>query len=156
MFDPTTWAVWDYRATIVNDGVNSGDHQYVFTPGPGNICILLHGRILNGDAAGRTCSAVVRNADDDDIRNVLTAQSVAAAAFRGFPTSEATGDNNTSSDGAPVVISGIEDLRVNVATVAVSENTELTLQMLVLARPPTPTLTSPTDATETETENRVV
>lgn len=155
-FDPEKWAVWDYRATILNDGVNSGNHAYVFTAGAGNICILVGGKVLNGDPASRAGNVRLRNGDDDRIRDVLRNQTIAGDKERDFPTSELAGDDNSASVPPEVIISGVEDLIVNVSSIAVSEDSAVSLQMLVSGGPPTVVLTSPTGATETETENRIV
>ncbi len=155
MFDPEKWAVWDYRATIVNDGVNSGNHTYLFTAGAGNICILLGGRVLNGDAAGRTVVVHLRNADLARIREILVLATVAAGKVRNFPTTEDTSDGGSASSPPPVVVAGTENLFVQVASLAVNENTEVDVQFLVSSGPLVVDLTSPTDAVETETENRI-
>ncbi len=155
-FDPDTWATWHHRATIVNDAGTSGSHSYLFTPGAGNILILLGGSLLNGDTSSRTALVRLRNTDGDIIRQVLENSTTVAGATRDFPTSQATGDNLSASDGSPVVAAGTEDVIVSILSVAVSENTELSIQFLVLGGPPTVTLTSPANAVETETENRIV
>lgn len=155
-FDPEKWAVWHYRATIVNDGANSGSHTYDISPGAGNVGILLGGQFLNGDAAGRTCQVFARDTDDNRFRSLLPNTTVAAGARREFPTSEATGDNNPATGGSPVMIAGTESVFVSVLAVAVSQDSEMSVQFLVSAGPPSVTLTSPTGATETVTEDRIV
>ncbi len=156
MFDPDKWAVWHFRATIVNDAGASGSHEYLFTPGAGNVLILLGGSLLNGDTSTRVGLARLRNTDADIIRQVLENSSVVAGATRDFPTSQSTGDNLSASDGSPVVVAGTEDFLVGIVSVAVSENTEVSIQFLVSGGPPTVTFTSPASAVETETENRIV
>ena len=155
-FDPGKWAVWTYRATIVNDGVNTGQHLYVFTPGAGNICILIGGKVLNGDATGRAGNVRLRNVDGDRVRDVLRNQTIGAGKERDFPTSELAGDDNSASVPPDVVVAGTEDLAVEVSSLAINEDTSVSIQMLVSGGPPAVVLTSPTGATETETENRIV
>lgn len=155
-FDPGKWGVWDYAATIVNDGVNSGSQVYEFTPGAGNVCILIIGSLLNGDTGSRNGQALVRNGDDTAVRRVFANTTMAGGVRRQFPTSELSSDDNHASDGTPVIVSGVEDLEIALASVAVSENSAVEVQMLVSGGPPTVVLTSPTGATETETENRIV
>lgn len=155
-FDPGTWAVWHFRATIVNNGVNSGNHEYNITPGAGNICILIGGEVLQGDSSStRAVDILLRNDDDDRIRLVLSAI-IGTSTRRDFPTSESSADANFASVGAPFIISGTEDLNVLLSSLAINQDSELSLQMLVFGGPPTVVLTSPTDAVETETENRIV
>ncbi len=156
MMDLEKWAVWHFRATIVNDGVNSGNHDYVFTAGAGNVMVLLGGQILNGDAAGRVATVQLRDTDNAVIRRLIPAVTIAAAGRREFPTSEASADNASASDGSPLVVSGTEDLLASLASLAVNENSEVAVQFLISGGIPTVVLTSPTGAVETETENRVV
>lgn len=155
MFDPEKWAVWDYRATIVNDGTNTGNHDYVFVPGAGNICILIGGSVLNGDTNSRTAQVALRNADSATIRGILPGTAVAAGNTRQFPTSQGSGDGGPASVPPEVVATGTEEFLVQVQALAINENTVVALQFLVFGGPPTVTLTSPTDAVETETENRI-
>lgn len=155
-FDPDKWAVWSYAATIVGDGTNAGNHSYEFTPGEGNVCILIAGSVLQGDPTSRNVQVLARNGDDTTFRRILSSASVAQDKRRQFPTSEATSDDGSSSDGQPIILSGVEDLLVNIASLANSENTAIEIQMLVSGGPPTVVITSPGVATETETENRIV
>ncbi len=156
MFDPTKWAVWEYRATIVNDGVNSGNHDYRITPGAGNLCILLGGQVQNGDTVGRVVTVQLLDTDNAIIRRLIPAVSVGAGSRREFPTSEVSADDAPASDGSPVVVAGVEDLLVSIASLAVNENTELSIQMLISGPVPTVVLASPTDAVETVTTDVVV
>ncbi len=157
MFDPAQWAVWQYRATITNDGINSGDHDYVISPGVPNIMVLLGGEVLNGDTSGRAISILQRNVDDSNIRAILPSTTVAAAADRQFPTSESSADNGIASVPPDIVLVGSQNIIVRVASVAVSENTALSVHFLIWGgATPTVTLVSPTDASEVETENRIV
>lgn len=156
MFDPGEWAVWHYRATITNDGANSGNHVYNFSPGGGNMMILLGANLHNGDLSARNAQALLRDNDNNPIRRPLFLGSVAAGAERQIPTSELSSDDGSASDPPGEVIAGWEDLNVSVDSLAVNENTDLAIQFLISAAPPTVTLTSPTGATESETENRVV
>ncbi len=156
MFDPEKWAIWHYRATILNDGSNSGNHDYLFTPGAGNICILFGGMLLNSDTAGRNGQVILRNTDGDPIRNVMADSSIGAGNDRQFPTSQLSQNELSASIPPEVVVAGTESLFVRLTSVAVSENSELSLQFLISGGTPTVVLTSPTGATETETENRVV
>ncbi len=156
MFDPETWAVWDYRATIVNDGASAGGHSYTITPGAGNTAILLGGQFLNGDSVGRTCSVTLRDTDDNPIRRILPDVTVAAGARREFPTSQGTADSGASSDGNPTLIAGTENLFVVVNSLAINQDSELSVQFLVSGGPLTVSLISPGTAVETVTENRIV
>ena len=155
MFDPEVWATFNYRATILNDGANSGNHDYLFEPGEGGIMGEITGQILNGDAAGRTITIQTRDADDNISRQWL-GNTVGSNTRRQFPTSQTSGDNGLSSSPPAPWAAGSMDFFIRIASVAVSENTEVSLACLVLELPPTVTLTSPTGATETETENRIV
>ncbi len=155
-FDPGKWAVWHYRATIVNDGTNTGNHLYNFVPGAGNILILLGGHFLNGDIAGRQGLVTLVDSDGVELRRILFSVSVGAGKRREFPTSEVSADDGNSAAEAPVVASGTEELRVQIQSLAINQNTEVAIQFLVSGGAPTVGLTSPTGAVETETENRIV
>ncbi len=156
MFDPEKWAVWEYRATIVNDGVNSGNHDYRIIPGAGNMAILLGGQLLNGDTTGRTATVQLLDTDNAIIRRLISARPVGAGSRREFPKSEVTADDREASDGSPMVVAGVEDLLVSIASLAINENTELSIQMLVSGGVPSVVLISPTDAVETVTTDVVV
>ncbi len=156
MFDLEKWAVWHFRATIVNDGSSAGGHSYTVTAGAGNVAVLMGGQFLNGDTVGRTCSVHMRDTDDYEIRALLPSTTVAAGARREFPTAEATGDDGSSSDGGPVILAGTEDLFVVINSLAINQNSELSLQFLVSAGLPSVALVSPGTAVETITENRIV
>lgn len=157
-FDPERWATWTYRNTITNDGVNSGDHITVIVPGAGNVCILIGGNFLNGDVAGRNALLSHHNVDGNAIRHLLgrPLEAIAAGAARNFPTSEASADGGPASSPPTIIISGTETLNFNLASLAVNQNSDFAVSMLVSGGPPTVTLTSPTDAVEVETENRIV
>ena len=156
-FDPEKWSVWEYRATIVNDGSNSGTHTYVLTAPDGGVLILLGGRVFNGDTSTRTILAQTRNRDNDVIRDPIESVAAPGGTRLNFPTAElmGTGDGN-ASDGTHYVIAGGEDFLVQVASVAVSQDTNLSMQFLVSGGPAAVVLTSPTGATETETTNVIV
>lgn len=155
MFDPDKWAVWHYRATIANDGSNSGNHGYNFTPGAGNILVVLGGILFNGDTVALNGSVIVRNSDNNDIRRILPTTSIAGGSSREFPTKELSSDDGVAS-AEGVVVSGDEDLQILLASVNVNDDSLVSLYGLVSGGPPTVTLISPTGATETETENRIV
>lgn len=155
-FDPDKWAIWEYRATVLNDGVNTGNHDYAFTAGRGNICVLLGGEVLNGDATARNILIILRTVGNNTLRSLMMSTSVAAGSKRSFPTSESSSDDGFASVPPDIVIAGDEKLFVRVSSLAINENTEIDVQMLISGTPPTVVITSPTGATETETENRVV
>lgn len=156
MFDPSQWAVWDYRATITNDGATSGNHTYSISPGKGNMAVLLGGEVLNGEASSaRNIAILLANADSAVIRRVLVSTSVAAGTVRQFPTSEATADDGSSSTPPDVVIAGTELLDITISSIGVNENTALAIQFLISGSKPVVTLTSPANATEAVTEDTV-
>lgn len=154
MTDLEKWGVWHYRATIVNDAGTSGTHSYVASPGAGSVVILLGGQLLNGDTVSRNAQVTLRDTDNETLRRILPTVSVAAAARRDFPTTESTADGGASANG--IIVSGTEDFLVSIISLAASENTELSLQGLVYGASPTVTITSPANAVETVTEDRIV
>ncbi len=156
MFDPGTWAVHEFTADITNDAGAAGNHVYNFTPGEGNIGILLGGQLANDDASARNGQVLLRDADNAIIRRVLFLSSIAAGAERQFPTREATADDASADSGMPVVISGVQDLNVSLDSVAASQDSALSISFLMLNGPMTVTITSPASAVETITTNRMI
>ncbi len=151
-FDVHELAVWNYTATITNDACCSGNHVYSVEPGRGNIAILIAGRFLNGDTAGRTGTIDVRNVDNSAMYRLVSA-TFAAGAFRTFPTTEVSADNGFAGANQPYVLAGLMDLNANLAAIAVSQDTAFSISMLIHGEPPTVTLTSPGGATENVTED---
>lgn len=156
MFDPEKWAVWHYTANIVNDGTNAGTHSYTISITVGSCAVLLGGEILNGDTVARNLSALLRDNDGVTIRRVLPATSTAGGSTRQIPTSELSADDGPSDAGSPVVLAGGETFLVQAASVAVNDDSRLAIQFLISGDKPTVVLSSPTGATETVTEDRVV
>ena len=96
----------------------------------------------------------IRNNDNNIIRSILPATSVAGGAVREFPTKELSSDDGIAS-AEFIVVAGVEDFHVLLASVNVNDDSLVSLYGLVSGGPPTVTLTSPTGATETETANEI-
>jgi hypothetical protein len=154
-FDHKKWAVWEYRAAIVNNGTNSGSHSYVISVKGGVMAVLLGGTILNGDTSGRNVTIHLRNTDNNPVRILLPGTSVAANGRREFPTTQTSADNSVASIPPDIIIAGTMDMLFQIASLAINENSELSVYFMINGKPPTVALTSPTDAVETETTNVV-
>lgn len=158
MIDLDQWREYEFDALITNDGINSGNHDYRFVPGVGNAMIVLYGRIANLDGSARTITALIRTQTDVGLGFflVVAGVSVAAGEGRNFPTSESTADNGMNTPVGPWMLSGPNRLFFRVASVAVNQDSRLTLHALVSMNAPTVLLVSPTDATETIAQDKVI
>lgn len=148
---------WVYEADITNDGINSGNHQYLVVPGAGNELEILYGHLGNLDSAGRTSNVIVRDDDAKQLGYLIPNNAVIAnAVFVPFPTID---EINVSASGAGQsnrwMLSGTMDLLVLVASVAVSQDTRFAIVGRIRGGIPTVTLTSPTDAVEVVNKNQV-
>lgn len=154
-----TWpagATWTFRATITNDGANSGNHIYDFSPGARSEFEVLYGSIFNGDAAGRGAQVRILNPDDDIVGDMVpNTFTLATGARMPFPATDEIADNAGVST-RRWIITGNMAVSVRVNSVAVSQDSAVGITVRIRGAIPTVTLTSPTGATETVTESGVV
>lgn len=157
-----TWpggATWVFRVTITNDGANSGTHEVDITPGARNDMWLLYGSIRNGDASTRTAQIVI----EDDSANILAslipgfANGVALTANDSFPwpTNDETGASAANVIHQPLMLAGAMNLHNQLTSVAVSQDSSVSVVARIRGALPTITITSPTGATETVDTNRI-
>ena len=146
---------WVYHADILNDETNSGTHSYEVSPGRGNELEVLYGRLLNLDSTARTVNANV----DDDAGNQIghmipTNFSLTQAQRIGFPVIDEA-NSNAAVNSNRWFLSGAMTLQVEIASIAVSQDTVFSISCRIRGGLPTVTLTSPTGATETVNRNQV-
>lgn len=145
-------ATWVYRATITNDGSNSGNHIYNISPGEGNEMEFLYGTVLNGDTATRTIHIEIDDGSDDQVMVNYTISTAAGIRAHVFPTVA----NENRPNMTRYILSGPMRLRLSVLALATSENSEIGIACRIRGNVPTVTLTSPTDAVEVVSTNRVM
>lgn len=149
---PVKEVLWQYRATIVNDGVTAGDHELRALPNIGNEFFIVVATVFNGDAAARSFVISLRNPDADIIADMRRAVvTIGAGGTEAWPINATAAD--VSIQGM-LPVAGSVDYFAEVAAVAINENTAFTILAVCRGRPPTVTLTSPAGSTQTVTEDR--
>ncbi len=150
-------ATWVFHADITNDGTNSGDHVYAVVPGGGNEMEILYGRVLNGDTSSRTI--IVEIGSDSTPSEILALMvpttSITAGSTIPFPTTDEFSNSSAVQGVSRWLIAGTMALFVQVAAVAINQDTAFSVVGRVRGGVPTATLTSPTDAVETVNVNQV-
>mgnify|MGYP001614663689 FL=1 len=134
--EPMRGPLWVFVATITNGAGGAGSHFYDVEVGAGGELELLGGLIVNGDTVGVTFNVRITDGTDTDgaapaqtdiiMELVPVAVSLAAAASRSFPTANASADNGPGAP-FPVLIRGTMKLKVNTGSVALSQDTQLSL-----------------------------
>lgn len=148
-------ALWVYHADITNDGSNSGNHQYVVTPGAGNEMRVLYGTLANDDTSTRASEVWIRDAGGRLIARLRGRGNAVAGDDRSFPLSNVSGSLDESSiGGSEIVVAGAMDIIAVVESVATSQDTAFAIVCRIRGGIPTVVLTSPTDAVETVNTNR--
>jgi hypothetical protein len=149
-------ATWVYRANIVNDGVNAGNHVYLVSPGAGNEMEILYGSLLNGDATNRSALARIEDDEGNILAEILLAFTLNAGIRASFPAvDEAAATGMGLAAGSRLILSGAMQARFQISSVAVSEDTAFAIVCRIRGARPTVTLTSPTGATETVDKDQV-
>lgn len=147
-------AVWVYRATITNDGSNSGTHEYDIVPGAGNELEVLYAQLFNGDATGRNGGMNIKDADGGKSIGEIRNASISATDTLALPN-RSSGSNADGGVGQRIIVAGTMSLVLSVASLAVLKESRLGIACRIRGGLPTVTLTSPTDATEAIQTNRV-
>ncbi len=147
---------WVTHIKILNDGSNSGAHVYEISPGAGAEMEILYGSITNNDAAGRIVDGVVEDASGGNILALVSeaAKSLGATTLMAIPQHPGGGAVADPSLFPRFILSGTMNLKVTVAAVAVSKDTQFALVARIRGALPGISLTSPTGATETINTNR--
>lgn len=145
--------IWVYRATITNDGANSGTHEYDVVPGAGGGLRFLYAQLYNGDAVGRTGICSIKDADGGNIIGEIRVVSIAATDSLALPNDSA--GSNFSSSAIHYDAAGSMSLFFSVSSLAVSKESRLGVACRIRGPSPTVTLTSPTSATEAVQTNQV-
>ncbi len=150
-------ATWIYRATITNDGTNSGTHTYSVVPGAGNEFELVAGVLFNGDTTGRVVTGMIAAPAGDVLNRLIERNdSLGAGAEQGFPSAPIVGDNAPGAAGPRYIVAGTMILRCSVAAVAINQDTAFGVTIRFRGATPVPALTSPTDAVEVVVINQVL
>ncbi len=114
---------------------------------------IMDGELFNGDTSGRSATIEKRTDGADRMTTIHNATLGAGAVFSLLPT-VASAAVPFFSQG--IFLAGGMDLRLTLAAVAVSEDSRLGITARIDGGIPSVTLTSPTDATETVNEDKVV
>lgn len=142
---------WVYFADVENDGVNSGNHQYQVIIPVGSEMQVLYGMFKNTDTAARTLTIEIYDASATYLLARIISSSLNAGALSAFPYLGAVfgaGGNNLHQP-QRLIISGGMVLHIKLASIAVSEGSQLSLVCRIRGAKPVVTITSPTDAVET-------
>lgn len=146
---------WIFSAKITNDGSNSGTHEYDCTLAAGDEMEVLYGSIHNLDSSTRTALGLVEDTDDNEIGIFLTSNAISAGFSNSFPQVHAPGDSRSFA-AKRFILSGTMNLHMQLASVAVSQDSRFAVVCRLRGDPPTVTLTSPTNATELIETNQVL
>lgn len=151
-------ALYVFQADIVNNGANSGNHIYAVTSGVGSEMELLYGNVFNGDGSNRTITGVIQDDGGEDLGfPIPSGHTLNAGNNYSFPATDAPAATHTAfSAGVRPIFGGGMLLRVQVSSIAVSQDTEFALVLRIRGAIPTVTMTSPTGATETINTNKVM
>jgi len=137
-FEEMRGPLWAYVATITNGAGGAGSHFYDVTPTAGGEIELLGGHIVNGDTVAVTFNVRITDGTDADgvapaetdilFELVPRAASLAAGTMRCFPTANVSADGGPAGAfGSPIRIRGTMKLKVNTGSVALSQDTQLSL-----------------------------
>lgn len=152
------WAgsMWNFRATILNNGANSGDHVYSAVLADGDEMEVLYGRIENSDTASRAGLAKIFSSDGDELAS-FGEKTLNAGAILYFPNAGgAPGTGGAALATSKFMVSGAMEFQARVNAVGTSKDTFFAIACRLRGDPPTVTLTSPTGATETISTNEVL
>jgi hypothetical protein len=150
-------ATFIYYIRIVNDGSNSGNHEIEISPGVGNELEILYGSIFNGDTAARTILCIIQGQDSSEYSYLLPRNfSLGAGLKVPFPVTDEVEGGGALSGARRLIVSGDMKLYVRIASVGLSQDSEFGVIMRTRGDAPAVTVTSPTGATETVRENRVL
>jgi len=148
-FEPQAWALWVYRASIVNGAGGGGTVSWTITPGAGVEMEILGGFLQNLDTSTRTGSITIRDDDDNDIAHAIRALGIGAGSRSSYPSSPAQGSDLPVAAGPPSIVRGAMDIFASIAAVAASQDGLLT--MIARIRGGLPTVTEAGNSTPTIT-----
>ncbi len=146
---------WVYQANVTNDGSNSGNHDYVVTPGAGNEMEILYGGITNDDTSARTTEVRIRDDDDNILVKLIKVASTGVGETRPFPALGASGADDSVASGSRLIVTGAMNVLARVSAVAISQDSMFTIVCRIKGGIPTVVITSPVDAVEVIDKNQV-
>ena len=132
-------SLYVYQATII--GSAAASHRYDIEPGEGNEFQMLWGTLFNGDTTARSPSSLIYS--DDTFSFVLTrflnTSTIGAGSYRNFPADASYGSDAGQSAASRILMAGKMVLRVQLSSVAISQDSALAFACRLRGDPPTVT-----------------
>ncbi len=155
------WATWLYHATVKNDGITLGNHEYDVTCGVGSRFEFGWGTLSNRDLSNaHNWFVIIQDAlDCDQVGTMATFTSITAGVRGVFPdrlSYAAAVRDQMGYGGTPLEISGGTFLHAEIQSLPINEDTEFSMNVRVRGAKPTVAITSPAGADETVNFDRMV
>ena len=145
-------ATWVYEATLINGGT-SGSIVALIVPGAGNEMELLYGTITNQDTSTRASVVIIESDDGANLGLFLNSDNVGAGGTAMFPNTNAT--IARLPGGQRNLISGEMQLRVQLTSVAASQDFRVAVVCRIRGGVPTVTATVTSGGSETVRTEKV-